>query len=108
MLEHVGRDLGPTVRWYLRHRLAELGVRLLTSARAAEISDEDVVLVDKEGKCTRRAIDNMVLAVVSVSRNELAHEVEGMAREGYVIGDASRPGSGPFAIRERAEGGQRI
>ena len=108
MLEHVGRDLGPMVRWHLRHRLVELGVRLVTSTRAAEISDEDVLLVDKEGRSTRRAVESVILAVGSVSRNELVHEVEGMAREVHVIGDASRPRNGLFAIREGAEVGRRI
>lgn len=89
-------------------QLHKLGVRLVTSTRAAEISDEGVMLVDKEGRSTRRAVDSVVLAVGSVSRNELVHEVEGMAREVYVIGDASRPRNGLFALREGAEVGRRI
>jgi len=108
MLEYVGRDIGPTVRWHLRHRLAEAGVRLLTSTRATEITDEGVLLVDRKDRSLCRAIDSVVLAVGSVSRNELVHEVEDMVREVYVIGDASRPRNGLFAIREGAEVGQRI
>lgn len=92
----------------IRAQLHKLGVRLVTSTRAAEISDEGVLLVDKEGRFTRRAVDSVVLAAGSVSRNELVHEVEGMAREVYVIGDAARPRNGLFALRERAEVGRRI
>ena len=108
MLEHVGRDLGPTVRWHLRHRLAEAGVRVLTSTRVTEISGEGVLLMDREGRSIHRAVDSVVLAVGSVSRNELVHEVGGMAREVHVIGDASKPRNALFAIREGAEVGRRI
>jgi len=91
----MGRDLGPTVRG---HSLAELGVKLVTSTRAAEINDEGVLFVDKEGRSTSRAVDSVVLAVGSVSRNELVHEVEGMVRKVHVIRDASRPRNGLFAL----------
>ena len=37
--------------------------------------------MDREGRSTRRAVDSVVLVVGSVSRKELVHEVEGMARE---------------------------
>jgi len=107
-LDRVGSDLGPTVRWHLRHRLAELRVSLLTSTRATGISDEGVVLVDSKGKSTYRAVQGVVLAAGSVSRRELVAEVEGMASEVYVIGDAVRPRNAYFAIREGAEVGRRI
>ena len=41
-LTHIGRDLGPTVRWHLRHRLAELGVPLLTSTKVVEVIHDGV------------------------------------------------------------------
>jgi 2,4-dienoyl-CoA reductase (NADPH2) len=89
-------------------QLHKLGVRLVISTRAIEITDEDVLLVDKEGRSTRRAVESVILAVGSVSRNELVHEVEDMVREVHVIGDASRPRNALFAIREAVEAGRRI
>jgi len=89
-------------------RLHKLGVRLVTSTRAIEITDEGVLFVDKEGRSTRRAVESVILAVGAVSRNELVHEVEDMVREVHVIGDASRPRNALFAIREAVEAGRRI
>jgi 2,4-dienoyl-CoA reductase-like NADH-dependent reductase (Old Yellow Enzyme family) len=52
--------------------------------------------------------DAVVVATGAVPSKPEVHEVEGMAREMYVIGDASRPRNGLFAIREGAELGKRI
>ena len=107
-LKHVGRDLGPTVRWHLRHRLADLGVHILTSTRAAEINDEGVLLISNEGKSIHSAADSVVLAVGSLSSNELTEEIKGIVSEVYVIGDAASPRNAFFAIREGAELGRKI
>jgi 2,4-dienoyl-CoA reductase-like NADH-dependent reductase (Old Yellow Enzyme family)/thioredoxin reductase len=107
-LGHVGRDLGPTVRWHLRHRLKELGVSILISTRIVEITSGGVVMADREGKSIHKSFNTIVLAAGSVSRNELVDEVKGMVREVYVIGDASNPRNALFAIREGAELGRKI
>jgi len=62
----------------------------------------------REGRSIHRAVDSVVLAVGSVSKNELVNEVEGMAEEVHVIGDASKPRNALSAIREGAEVGRRI
>lgn len=72
------------------------------------VRDKDVLLIDTQGRSTYRAFDSIVLAVGSVSRNELVDEVEAMVGEVYVIGDASRPRNALFAIREGAEVGRKI
>ncbi len=107
-LEHVGRDLGPTVRWHLRHRLKELGVSILTSIRIVEITSGGVLMANREGKSIHKSFKTIVLAAGSVSRRELVDEVKGMAREVYVIGDASNPRNALFAVRDGAELGRKI
>ena len=107
-LEHVGRDLGPTVRWHLRHRLNELGVSISTSTKVVEIADDGVVLLDKHGKTTSRAPDTVVLAVGVMSNDELVDQVKGLVREVHVIGDAAEPRNALFALREGAEIGRKI
>jgi NADH dehydrogenase FAD-containing subunit len=49
-------------------QLHKLGVRLVISTRAIEITDEGVLFVDKEGRSTRRAVESVILAAGSVSR----------------------------------------
>jgi NADPH-dependent 2,4-dienoyl-CoA reductase/sulfur reductase-like enzyme len=107
-LTHIGRDLGPTVRWHLRHRLSELGVSLLTATKAAEISDEGIALLDSEGRTSSYVADTIVLATGVTSRNELMDQFKGFARELYVIGDAAKPRNALFALREGAEVGRKI
>jgi hypothetical protein len=48
--------------------LHKLGVRLVISTRAIEITDEGALFVDKEGRSTRRAVESVILAAGSVSR----------------------------------------
>lgn len=107
-LGHVGRDLGPTVKWHLRHRLNELGVSISTSTKVIEIADEGVVFLNKEGKKTSRAPDTVVLATGVMSNNELVDQVKGLVKEIYVIGDAAEPRNALFAVREGAEIGRKI
>ena len=107
-LEHVGRDLGPTVRWHLRHRLSELGVSLLTATKAVEIKGEGIVLLDSEGGTASHAADTVVLAAGVTSRNELMNQVKDLVSEVYVIGDAASPRNALFALREGAEVGRKI
>lgn len=107
-LTHIGRDLGPTVRWHLRHRLAELGVSILTSTKVVEITHNGVHMVNAEDKSIYKHFETIVLAIGSVSRNELIDEVKGIVSEVYVIGDALRPRNALFAIREGAEIGRKI
>ena len=107
-LTHIGRDLGPTVRWHLRHRLAELGVSILTSTKVVEITHNGVQVVNAEDKSIYKHCETIVLAIGSMSRNELINEVKGSVSEVYVIGDAVRPRNALFAIREGAELGGKI
>jgi 2,4-dienoyl-CoA reductase-like NADH-dependent reductase (Old Yellow Enzyme family)/thioredoxin reductase len=107
-LQNVGRDLGPTVRWHLRHRLQELGVSILTSTKVIEITQDGVQMVNAEGESIHKDFRTIVLATGSVSRNELIDEVKRIVSEVYVIGDASSPRNALFAIREGAEVGRKI
>jgi 2,4-dienoyl-CoA reductase-like NADH-dependent reductase (Old Yellow Enzyme family)/thioredoxin reductase len=107
-MERVGRDLGPTVRWHLRHRLQELGVCILTSTNVVEITQDGVHAVNADGESIYRDFRTIVLATGSMSRAELIGEINTMVSEVFVIGDASRPRNALFAIREGVELGRQI
>jgi hypothetical protein len=64
---------------------------ILGFERANVPSDNGIRLIHTQGRSTYRAFDSIVLAVSSVSRNELVDEVDAMVGQMYVIGDASRP-----------------
>jgi hypothetical protein len=81
---------------------------ILGFERANVVSGKGIWLIHTQGGSMYRAFDSIVLAVGSVSRNELVDEVEAMVGEVYVIGDASRPRNTLFAIREGTEVGRKI
>lgn len=108
MLDRIGRDLGPTVRFHLQHRLSAKGVQSVTSAKVKEISSTGG-LIAREGKQeVWKDFDTIVLATGSKSRSELTDEIKGKVKEVYVIGDAARPRNGLYAIREGFEIGRTI
>jgi 2,4-dienoyl-CoA reductase (NADPH2) len=108
MMGSVGRDLGPTVRWHLRHKLDELKVKVSPLTRVMKISGGNVTVIDQENRESRREIDSVVIAAGSRSNTRLAKVLRGKAPEFYVIGDAVKPRNGLFAMREGAEVGRKI
>lgn len=108
MLDRVGRDLGPTVRFHLQHRLSAEGVQSVTSAKVEKISSNGGLITRGEKQEVWKDFDTIVLATGSKSRSELADEIKGEVKEVYVIGDAARPRNGMYAIREGFEIGRTI
>ncbi|MFC1905078.1 FAD-dependent oxidoreductase, partial [Chloroflexota bacterium] len=108
MLEHLGRDIGSTVRFHLRHRLSTHGVKLFKSTKIIEITEEGVVVITEGKEEIWRDFNTIVLAVGSRSRNELAGEIKDKVAKLYIIGDASSPRNGLEAIREGTEVGRQI
>jgi 2,4-dienoyl-CoA reductase (NADPH2) len=108
MMGNIGRDLGPTVRWHLRHKLNESKVRVSPSTKVVSISEGKVRLVDQDNHESYREIDSVVVAAGSKSNNRLAKQLRGLAKEFFVIGDAAKPRNGLFAMREGAEVGRKI
>lgn len=108
MMDSIGRDLGPTIRWHLRHKLNDLKVKVFPSTKVVSISQGVATVVGKENRESPREIDSMVIATGSRSNNRLARKLKGKAPEFYVIGDAAKPRNGLFAVREGAEVGRKI
>lgn len=108
MRPYIGTDLGPTVRWHLRHKLNELKVEIMTSTRVKSIDKNRVFLV-KEGKIElEEPFDNMIIAAGAKSDKNLARKLKNKVRELYIIGDAAKPRNGLWAIREGMEIGLKI
>lgn len=74
-------------------RLEKAGVKFLTGRKLDEIKDGKLFLSKQNGVLETFAADAVVLALGTMSCNQLAKELEGKVRRLYVIGDASKTGS---------------
>jgi 2,4-dienoyl-CoA reductase-like NADH-dependent reductase (Old Yellow Enzyme family)/thioredoxin reductase len=103
MLRHTARDIGPAARYFLRRRMKEKGIKILTSTTVEEIVDGGVRVKTGEGSQLLGTVDTVVLATGAESVNELEPKVKGIVPEVYVIGDAARPGKIMAAVEQAAE-----
>jgi 2,4-dienoyl-CoA reductase-like NADH-dependent reductase (Old Yellow Enzyme family)/thioredoxin reductase len=103
MLRHTARDIGPAARYFLRRRLAEKGIKILTSTTVEEIVDGGVKVSSSEGSQLLGPVDTVVLATGAESVNELEPAVKDIVPEVYVIGDAAKPGKILAAVEQAAE-----
>ena len=98
MLDELARDVEQTVRYFLMKRLKEKGVVMITGATVTEVRPDGVV-VQRNGRTeSLLGFDTIVLAVGVKSDDDLAKQLEGVAAETYVIGDARKPGKVEDAI----------
>ena len=108
MLKHTARDIGPAARFFLRKRLKERQVKILTQTTVKSISD-DAVVVDTPGVEQRIGpFDTIVLAAGATSINELEAQLKGQVPEIYVIGDAVKPGKILSAVEKAAGVGLKL
>jgi 2,4-dienoyl-CoA reductase (NADPH2) len=99
MLKKVGQDIGISTRWTLLQDLSRLGVRILSKARAREITDRGV-LMDREGREELVPGDTVVLATGARPANSMYDQVKGRVKEIHVIGDAKNPRKALEAVAE--------
>ncbi len=103
MLEEIGSDLVFHLQHYLRLRLKEKGVTILTSTRVKELGKGFAVVEDASGVKKIDGFDAIVLAVGRTSDDHVAKSLEGKVPELYVIGDASQPREALEAVYEGEE-----
>jgi len=103
MLRHTARDIGPAARFFLRRRMKEKGIKIMTSTTVEEIADDGVKVKTGEGSQVLGPVDTVVLATGAESINELEPAVKGMVSEVYVIGDACKPGKILAAVEQAAD-----
>jgi NADPH-dependent 2,4-dienoyl-CoA reductase/sulfur reductase-like enzyme len=103
MLRHTARDIGPAARYFLRRRMKEKGIKILTSTTVEEIADSGVRVKTGEASQLLGPVDAVVLATGAESVNELEPKVKDTVPEVYVIGDAARPGKIMAAVEQAAD-----
>ena len=102
MLRHTARDISPAARYFLRRRLRERNVKMLTSTPVKAITDVGVVVSSDGEERTLEPVDTVVLATGARSVNDL-EAVKELVPEVYVIGDAASPGKMLQAVQQAAE-----
>ena len=102
MLRRTAQDISPSARYFLRRRLKERDVKILTSTSVKAITDVGVVISSEGEEQTLEPVDTVVLATGAKSVNDLA-VVKEFAPEAYVVGDAASPGKILQAVQQAAE-----
>ncbi len=103
MLKYTARDIGPAARFFLRKRLKEKQVNILTLTTVKSISHEGVMVESAGNEQKLGPFDTIVLAVGAVPVNDLAAQVGSSVPEVHVIGDAAKPGKILAAVEKAAE-----
>jgi len=91
MLDNIAVDLVNHMQHYLRQRLKEKGVVILTATRVLELGKGFAVVEDAAGKRRLEGFDTTVVAVGSTSNDDVFRHLEGKVPEVYLIGDAVSP-----------------
>jgi pyruvate/2-oxoglutarate dehydrogenase complex dihydrolipoamide dehydrogenase (E3) component len=91
MLRDIAMELPSKRRYFLKQRLGEREVRIMSNSEIKEVTDKGAVIEDSQsGK--RIDLEGMVvLALGAAPNNELAGKLRGRVRELYMIGDCVRP-----------------
>ena len=103
MLKRTARDIGPAARFFLRKRLKEKRVNLLTLTKVLAITGDSAQVSTPEGERKIGPFDTFVLAIGAVPVNDLQEQASELVKEVYVIGDADKPGKILAAVEKGAE-----
>jgi 2,4-dienoyl-CoA reductase-like NADH-dependent reductase (Old Yellow Enzyme family)/thioredoxin reductase len=108
MMEDIGMDVGPIIKFYLRLELEEAGVDVRVRNYVCELRGGNAICRLPDGNnCTYDA-DLTVLSVGYVADNKLFEEIRALVRDTYLVGDALQPRRILEAMRESFDIAQAI
>jgi len=108
LLEDIGIDVGPIIRFYLRQELEAAGVEICTKNCVSEFREGQVVCYADDDEALLHAADLAVLAVGYEADPAFFAAVRQIVPETYVVGDAFRPRRILEAMRESFDIAQEI
>ncbi|MBW2308329.1 MAG: FAD-dependent oxidoreductase [Deltaproteobacteria bacterium] len=101
MLEDIGMDVGPIVKFYLRNELKKAGVKIQSKSHVCEIREAKVVYRRlPQGDEALLDADIVALAAGYTSDLKLFNEIRELVPETYMIGDYRHPRKILEAMRE--------
>ena len=87
--DQFGKDMEAHTMVGLMAEIDAGNVKILTSTKVDEITDEGVILTDGTGSRTLQEADTVIVALeLAPSDSNLAEELKSKVREVYTIGDA--------------------
>jgi pyruvate/2-oxoglutarate dehydrogenase complex dihydrolipoamide dehydrogenase (E3) component len=92
----------PAFNSYVRHKFADFGGKLITSAKVTEIN-KDGAFYEKDGERSQEKADTVVIALGTVPNTILVDSLRKRIPETYVVGDAAKRGKIMDAIHGAAE-----
>jgi len=103
MLKSTAKDIGPAARFFLRKRLKDNQVVIMTQSKVKSVEDDGIVIETPEGEKKIGPFDAIVLAVGATPVKDLEEQARKLVPEVYVIGDAAKPGKILAAVEQGAE-----
>jgi 2-enoate reductase len=91
ILDSIARDMYSINRMHILKLLSDVNVKILTDTRVLEITDEGVMISDKQDQRSILGADTVVLAVGLKSNNGLFKILSDKVPEVYLIGDCKEP-----------------
>jgi 2,4-dienoyl-CoA reductase-like NADH-dependent reductase (Old Yellow Enzyme family)/thioredoxin reductase len=100
MMEDIGMDVGPIIKFYLRRELEESGVDIRVRNYVCEFREGNAVCRLQDGENYTYDADLAVLAVGYQADIKLFEEIRALVQDTYVVGDALQPRRILEAMRE--------
>jgi thioredoxin reductase len=91
ILPEVGTKIAPPDLGWIMKVLADHDVQIYVSVTSQEVTDQGMVIIDKDGKKQLLEADTIILAAGAEPNNKLFLELQGKVPELYCIGDAQEP-----------------
>ena len=85
---------------YVIDQLVQHKVEILTSTKVEEITDDGIVVTDKEQKKRTIKADNVIIATGAKPNKKVQDALQGLAREVYLAGDCPVPANIRMAIHQ--------
>ena len=92
MLQDIATELPSKRRYFLKRRLGERRVQIMTGSEIEEVTAKGAVIQDRASGKRFDLEGRLVLALGATPNDELAGRLHGRVRELYPIGDCVRPG----------------
>ena len=108
MRGEIAADMTPDSRIPVIHKLAELGVVVLTNKKFEEITDRGIVAIDRNWQKHFIEADSVVLALGGMPQRNLEEELRSKVPKLYAVGDCVQPGRVSDAIHQGAWVGREI
>jgi 2,4-dienoyl-CoA reductase-like NADH-dependent reductase (Old Yellow Enzyme family)/thioredoxin reductase len=91
MLDTVGLDMDSWIWKHLSAELEKRNVKIMTSMKIDEITDQGIIVIDRNCNKIFLKSDNVVLALGLRGSNDLSGKLEGKVKKVFTIGDAKLP-----------------